>query len=250
MLTLAIERPDLPDHLKPTFSGALPAEYYKMQRAGIMSLVMPYTAELWKIGVRNTSQALGDKVAAIVIFSDIKDYPAFAPLGHNVAKAIGGERAAYVVPILDADEGTMQNDALKLPHVLLLLPDGKKGKTMAYPWNDWPESLFSPEDRQVAAKRLSDWAIEKLDECAEEGKCYDTLDQSKVAIVRSKTQKALEGKIQYEPKQDDVDKAQREFDDARGKVPGAPGGPPAPPEPEKGGKKKKKKKKKKSKEEL
>ena len=135
--------------------AASAAEEYSSKLPSNMSLVVPLSSEKWREGFERTSKALGGRVGGVVLFASEADAPAFGPITNTLARQLRGERAVYVGAVLDADGGTIGDDKLSLPHVLLLLPGGG-----VMPWAEWLPNMFTPQDRIQVAKSLASWRSE------------------------------------------------------------------------------------------
>jgi len=162
------------------------ADDYTTKLPNNMSLVVPFDAATWRDGLERMSKALGGKAAAVAIFCSEDDVQAFGPIANTLARQLGGERAVFVAAILNAESGTIGDDSLSLPHVLLVLPDGK-----GMPWAEWLPNMYTPRDRLSVAQSLASWVAEHIDECADAGICHDALDESKAAVVRARVQEDL-----------------------------------------------------------
>ena len=128
------------------------------------------------------------KVAAVVLFSPLRDMEAFGRMGNTLAKELGSEKAVFVGSVLDADENTIGDDSLSLPHVLLVLPSGKR-----IPWSDWVPNMDPTwgHDRLRVAKELGAWIVEQLDACSDSGECHDVISEKKANKVRLNVQEDL-----------------------------------------------------------
>lgn len=162
------------------------ADDYTTQLKTNMTLIVPLGSASWKDGIARARKSLGNKVSAVAIFSSPDDVQAFGPIANTVGKQLGGERAVFIAPVLDATSSTIGDDTLSLPHVILELPSGTRK-----PWADWLPNMFTPQDRVKVAKSLAAWIGEQLDDCAEAGECDDMIDQSKAAVVRHRVQEDL-----------------------------------------------------------
>jgi hypothetical protein len=171
-----------------TPSKAKLAEDYDDKLGNRGAVVVPLTAAAWQIGVSKTRENLGGKVAAVVLFSPLRDMEAFGRMGNTLAKELGSEKAVFVGSVLDADENTIGDDSLSLPHVLFVLPSGKR-----IPWSDWVPNMDPTwgHDRLRVAKELGAWIVEQLDACSDSGECHDVISEKKANMVRRNVQEDL-----------------------------------------------------------
>jgi hypothetical protein len=169
-------------------SKAKLAEDYDDKLGNRGAVVVPLTAAAWQIGVSKTRENLGGKVAAVVLFSPLRDMEAFGRMGNTLAKELGSEKAVFVGSVLDADENTIGDDSLSLPHVLFVLPSGKR-----IPWSDWVPNMDPTwgHDRLRVAKELGAWIVEQLDACSDSGECHDVISEKKANMVRRNVQEDL-----------------------------------------------------------
>jgi hypothetical protein len=71
-----------------TPSKAKLAEDYDDKLGNRGAVVVPLTAAAWQIGVSKTRENLGGKVAAVVLFSPLRDMEAFGRMGNTLAKEL------------------------------------------------------------------------------------------------------------------------------------------------------------------
>ena len=145
-----------------------------------MTLIVPVGAEQWRLGVKQTNEALGGKVSCLAILCTPDDVEAFGPITNMLAEKFGSDRAIYLAPIFDATYDTIGDESLSLPHIILISPPTGVAKM----WDKWQPNMFDAEARVSAASAIVAWANEHLDDCAEAGDCDEAIDEMKAAVVR------------------------------------------------------------------
>lgn len=166
------------------------AEDYGKELKPNMTLIVPLSNWAWPTGVENTRKMLGGKVAACVLFSPKGEVEtdAFGRMANTLSKQLGGEKAMFIGAVLDAESDTIGDDSLSLPHILLLLPNGKR-KT----WAEWVPNMdptYAP-DRVKVVTDIAEWVTEHLDECADSGECHEVINAKAANMVRRKIQEDL-----------------------------------------------------------